>query len=78
MSDADVQRFYDSLLNHTGGVPYPFRGEPGGVLLLSKGNMVIMGANFPAGQYCILSFPTDWDTGVKQAFEGVHKVVTLH
>ena len=77
-TDADVQRFYDSLLNHTGGVPYPFRGEPGGVLLLSKGNMVIMGANFPAGQYCILSFPTDWDTGIKQAFEGVHKVVTLH
>ena len=76
--DADVQRFYDSLRNHTGGVPYPFRGEPGGVLLLSKGNMVIMGGNFPPGQYCILSFPTDWDTGVKQAFEGVHKVVTLY
>jgi hypothetical protein len=77
-TDADVQRFFDAQQNHTGGVPYPFRGNPGGTLLVSKGNWVILGGNFTPGQYCILSFPTDWDTGVKQAFEGVHKVVTLY
>jgi hypothetical protein len=76
-TDADVQAFYDSILSGRGGVPYPFRGEPGGELLLSKGNMVIVGTNFAPGTYCALSFPTDWNTGIKQAFEGVHKVLTL-
>jgi hypothetical protein len=79
VTDQDVQRYYDAVFAGNFTVPSPFvGGPPGGELIISPGEMVIVSLDFTPGWYVALSFPTDWDTGVKQAYEGVHAVIQLN
>jgi hypothetical protein len=79
VTDQDVTNYYNALFAGDFSVPAPFvPGPAGGELIISPGEMVIVTLSFTPGRFVALSFPTDWDTGVKQAYEGVHVVVDMH
>lgn len=75
-TDQQVTDYFNAALAGTTLPPDPFLAQVGGELLLSPGNTVIVHTTFGPGWYCALSFPTDENTGVKQAYEGTH--VVLH
>jgi hypothetical protein len=77
-TDRDVQDYYDHIIWGGDPAPNPFPGiRPGGELLLSPGLSVVVQTEFAPGLYCGLSFVTNWNTAVKQAYEGVHIVLQL-
>jgi hypothetical protein len=79
VTDQDVSNYYAAIFRGDFTVPSPFvPGPSGGELIISPGEMVIVSLAFTPGRYVALSFPTNWDTGVKQAYEGVHVVVDMH
>jgi hypothetical protein len=77
-TDRDVQNWYDFIFFGGEPAPNPFTVvKPRGTLLLSPGHTVIVEINIEPGLYCGLSFVTNWNTAVKQAYEGVHVVIPL-
>ena len=78
-TDRDVQNYYNFLKWGGPAAPNPFPGiRPGGALLLSPDHWVVVQTEFAPGRYCGLSFVTNWNTAVQQAYEGVHVVIQMH
>jgi len=76
-TDEQVQDYFNAALAGTTLPPDPFIAQVGGELLISPGNTVIVHTTFGPGWYCALSFPTDENTGIKQAYEGTHIVLRM-
>ncbi|GLW63937.1 hypothetical protein Arub01_21810 [Actinomadura rubrobrunea] len=76
-TDADVARYFDALQNGDTSVPDPFRETVGGMLAVSPGREGIFQIDLPPGRYAVLSFVRNPQTGVKSAFEGMFKTVTV-
>jgi hypothetical protein len=78
-TDADIQAFFDALAAGQNPGPPPFTGPASGVGAISpQGTVEIETRGLPAGTYVLLCFIPDDTTGIPHAFEGMHKVVTLH
>jgi hypothetical protein len=76
-TDKQIQNYFNAVLAGTTPPPSPFLAVVGGELLLSPGHTVIVQTTFTPGWYSALSFPTDENTGVKQAYNGTHIVLTM-
>ncbi|GAA1990413.1 hypothetical protein [Kitasatospora viridis] len=78
-TDDQVQAYFDALLNNTPPPPPPFTGVPVGLSVISPGHDAVIHIDkLPPGDYVLLCFVPDDQTGLPHAFEGMHKVVHLH
>lgn len=75
---ASIQAYFEAQLAGKPLPPNPFAGPSGGALAISPGRTAIVRLHLPPGHYSVLSFLLDPDTGVKQAYLGLHKELVLY
>jgi hypothetical protein len=68
---ADVDAFF------AGAGPYPFAGLPTGIVPLSPGRTAVLRAELPPGEYALVTWVRDLDTGRMLAQEGMRELVTV-
>jgi hypothetical protein len=72
-TDRDVSAFFGGDTS----VPNPFLTVAGGMLAISPGREAVFRIDLPPGQYCLLSFVKNPNTGIKSAIEGMHKTISV-
>jgi hypothetical protein len=76
-TDTSLQAYLDALMSGNAPSPGPFTGPPPGLLVLGPGRQAIVHVSLPPGTYALISFVHDPVTGIGDAFEGMHKIVTV-
>ncbi len=76
-TSADVQRFFDAM--EAGGWPSesPFVGVPRGMPVITPGHAAVIEPALPSGEYALVTWVIDLQTGALRAAQGMHALVTV-
>ncbi len=78
-TDAQIQAYFDAILQGKQPPPAPFTGPPAGLSAISPDHTALLDTHgLPPGTYALLCFVPDDQNGLPHAFLGMHKVVQLH
>jgi hypothetical protein len=76
-SSADVQRFFESVDGGQWPSDPPFIGVPRGLPVITPGHAAVIQPALTPGEYALVTWVVDLQTGVRRAAQGMHSLVTV-
>ncbi len=76
-TSADVQAFFDARDAGEWPPDSPFVGAPRGMPVLSSGRSAVLRPGLPPGEYAVVSWVMDLESGAGRGAQGMHTLVTV-